>query len=129
MKRILYLIPLIAFFCACQQEEIIEDSASIYLSASVDGEIETRGPYVSAPAPTPSEVLHAAVWATNIGAYIGNGWNGKNNGDNVDVHGTADFDDGNPKLLNDAVYPKSGVQVDLAYIPEMVGPQKIMLAR
>lgn len=112
MKRILYLIPLVFIFFACQQDDMLENDAHIYLSASVESEIETRGPYVSTPAPTPSEVLHAAIWATNTGAYQGNGWNGKNNGDNVDIHGTADFDDGQPKLLNDAVYPKSGVVVD-----------------
>lgn len=112
MKRILYLIPLVCIFLACQPNDMLEGDADIYLLASVEGAIETRGPYVSTPTPTPSEVLHAAIWATNTGVYQGKGWNGKNNGDNVDIHGTADFDDGQPKLLNDAVYPKSGVVVD-----------------
>ena len=112
MKRILYLLPLVFLFFACQPADVVEDGADIYLSASVEEAIETRGPYLSSPAPTPSEVLHAAVWATNTGAYQGNGWTGKNHGDDVDIHGTADFDDGQPKLLNDAVYPQSGVTVN-----------------
>ena len=114
MKRMLYLIPAVWLCSACRQETPTATDAPIYLSASVERPVESRVPYLSAPAPVPSEVLHAAVWATNTvpRAYTGIGWNGKNNGDVVDIYGTADFDDGQPKLLNNAVYPQSGVQVD-----------------
>lgn len=114
MKRMLYFVSVMWLCLACQEEDLLVTDAPIYLSASVERSLETRASYQSAPNPTPNEVLHAAVWATNTEprAYTGIGYNGKNNGDVVDIHGTADFDDGQPKLLNDAVYPQSGVQVD-----------------
>lgn len=100
---------------ACQEEVPSTDGTSIYLAASVETPIESRVPYLSSPEPIPSEVLHAAVWATTTsGTYIGRDLNGKdpNNIDVVDIHATADFNDGRPKLLNAAVYPSSGVAVD-----------------
>lgn len=114
MKRILYLITVVWFCSACQKENPTVTDAPIYLSASVETSVESRTPYLASPSPIPSEVLHAAVWATNTNprAYIGQGLDGKNNEDKVDIHGSASFDDGQPKLLNDAVYPKSGVDVD-----------------
>ena len=121
MKRILYFISAVWLCFACQSEVPTEKGAPIYLSASVEGAVESRVPYLSSPTPTPSEVLHAAVWATNTGTYQNNGWDGKNNGDNVEMHGSANFDDGQPKLLNDAVYPKSGVQVDFIGLHPQIG--------
>ena len=121
MKRILYFISAIWLCFACQSEVPTEEGAPIYLSASVEGSVESRVPYLSSPTPTPSEVLHAAVWATNIGAYIGSGLNGKDTDDKVDIHGSANFDDGQPKLLNDAVYPSSGVQVDFIGLHPQTG--------
>ena len=115
MKRILYLIPLIAIFCACQQaNEIESNDAKIYLSASIVEAIETRGAYTSTT-PTANDVLRATVWATNTGTYIGRGLSGRGQtgdlADVVDIHATANFDSGDPKLLNEAVYPKSGKEV------------------
>ena len=114
MKRMLYILSVVWFCFACQEEPPLVTDAPIYLSASVERSAVTRAPYQSAPTPVPDEVLHAAVWATNTEprAYTGKGYDGKNNGDVVDIYGTADFDDGQPKLLNNAVYPQSGVQVD-----------------
>ena len=114
MKRMLYIVSVVCFCLACQKEDPLVTDTPIYLSASVERAVETRAPYQSAPNPTLNEILHAAVWATNTEprAYTGKGYDGKNNGDVVDVYGTADFNDGQPKLLNNAVYPQSGVQVD-----------------
>lgn len=115
-KRLFYIVSAVWLCSACQSEKVEDvipmDGAPIYLSASVETSVESRVPYLSSPAPIPSEVLHAAVWATTKGAYIGEGLNGKNSNNQVDIHGSADFNDGQPKLLNDAVYPSSGVQVD-----------------
>lgn len=102
---------------ACQEDSLtdtaLHEGAPIYLSASFEQPVESRTPYLSSPVPTPDEVLHAAVWATTTsGVYIGTNKNGKNSNDEVDIHATADFNDGEPKLLNAAVYPKSGVSVD-----------------
>lgn len=102
---------------ACQEDSLtdaaLHEGAPIYLSASLENRIESRTAYLSSPVPTPDEVLHAAVWATNSDprAYIGQDWNGKTD-NKVDIHATADFNDGQPKLLNAAVYPSSGVKVD-----------------
>lgn len=115
MKRLFYIVSAIWLCSACQSERaedvIPTDGAPIYLSASVETPVESRVPYQST-VPTPDEVLHAAVWATTENAFIGQGWNGKNSDNKVDIHGSADFNDGQPKLLNDAVYPSSGVNVD-----------------
>lgn len=113
MKRILYLLLSICFCCACQNETPADvpgkDGASIYLAASVETSVESRVPYQSASVPTPDEVLHAAVWAsTTPNEYLSLGYNGKNNGSDVAIYASANFNDGQPKLLNEAVYPKEG---------------------
>ena len=108
-KRLFYIVSAVWLCSACQSEKaedvIPADGAPVYLSASVETSVDSRVPYLSSPNPTPGEVLHAAVWATTEDAYIGRGLNGKNSGNQVDIHGSADFNDGQPKLLNDAVYP------------------------
>lgn len=112
MKRITYLLAVTCSLFSCQDESLTEGKP-IYLSASLERQAESRTPYLSSTEPTPDEVLHAAVWATTTsGTYIGQDKNGKNSDNVVDIHATADFDDGQPKLLNAAVYPNSDVQVD-----------------
>ena len=121
MKRMLYIVPVIGLCLACRSElpsDVGADGAPIYLSASMEKPIDSRVPYQSAPVPTPEEVLHAAIWATTEGKYMGQDWNGKDSGNKVDIHGSASFSDGLPKLLNDAVYPKpaAGQTINVDFI-------------
>ena len=124
MKRILYLILAVCFCCACQNETPVDESekdgASIYLAASVETSVESRVPYQSASVPTPDEVLHAAVWASTVpDKYLSLGYNGKNNGTDVAIYASANFNDGEPKLLNEAVYPKERNVYFVGFHPAM----------
>lgn len=100
----------------CQKDvrkDTPEDGFPIYLSAITQKSIETRAPYeLTTPDETEGGILHSEVWASSTdGAYLDKGWNGKNNGSAVAIHSYADFNSGEPQLLNTAVYPQSGTPV------------------
>ena len=127
MKAFTKYILLTALFMAGCQKEVVtlnpSEGSAIYLSAITEGHDETRTPYnQTTPTENSEGVLHAAIWASSFesnNTYTyphidinGTGLNGQNGtgeyANKVAIHVTAAFDSGNPQLLNEAVYPKSG---------------------
>lgn len=103
-------------------------TGSIYLSAVTEKNIETRAPYEYTIPNNTDGVLNASVWAsTNYKSFLNTGENGKvdKNGNDVDgkvaIYTSASFDSGNPKLLNQAVYPKSGKTVSFIGLHPQIG--------
>ena len=113
MKKLIYIILIAIFTVGCNQAnqpDYVDANSFIYLSASAENSTTSRAPYeYTTPNESTDGVLQAAVWAsTNSLQYLNKGWNGKNNGTNVAIHAGASFENGEPQLLSEAVYPQQG---------------------
>lgn len=119
MRELAFVISTIfaLFMVGCHNDidHTINDDkyAQIYLSASTERSVETRAPYdYTVPNENEDGILHAAVWASSVQlSYLNTGENGRNDDGKVAIHTSADFNSGEPQLLNQAVYPKSGTPV------------------
>ena len=125
MRRFIYIILTALCATGCQKDILPSDnpeSSLVYLSAIAESNTTTRTPYqYTAPNENEDGVLRAAIWASSYGndkdgyRYPSLGFNGKNGTgeyeNKVAIHTTANFDSGEPQLLNEAVYPRTGTVV------------------
>ena len=129
MKKALYTISLVSALCltGCSDETDFANNecyGRIYLSATTEKSAETRAPYEYTVPNNTDGVLNASVWAsTNANAFLNKGWNGKTEDaeGEVAIYTSVSFDSGNPKLLNQAVYPQDGKPVSFIGLHPLSG--------